>query len=120
MRQLLVIFAVVSSHSKGILISILLFALCCFAVLSGWIYIDYEEVRLRNQVIAQQETVKLVYDLMPESRQTYLQEEQKLIDYKRQYDNLRGSWLGSVILNGRPNVNVKLIISDKTQELYKD
>jgi hypothetical protein len=93
MNKIFMFFVLATAYSKQIVISIILFLLITSSCFGVWLYLDYQEVRLRNQVLAQQEVVKIY-----ENSQI---EKQRLVEYKREYNNFRQSWLMSLIFKHR-------------------
>lgn len=52
-------------------------------------------------------------------RTEFFNQQNKLIDLKREHDNLIGTFPGSVILAGRPAVEIRLVTSSKTEAAFE-
>lgn len=155
------------------------FGLLGILIIAAMVFVSYSngEIRLRNQVGAQQESCKVVQDntwkiisqkaqvkdsykdaflkvypdIMKERhanggalmkfvteanpnfdislykdlsasiealRTTFTREQNKLIDLKREHDNMIQTFPGSFILASRPEIKIQIITSAKTKETY--
>jgi hypothetical protein len=50
------------------------------------------------------------------SRDSWTMRQKELLDYKREHDNLRMMFPGSLFLAGRPEIKVVIVTSNKTQK----
>jgi len=65
--------------------------------------------------------VSLYKDLMSSiegQRNIFTREQAKLIDYKREHDNLRQEFPSSIVVGGRPEIVVKIVTSDRTSQAF--
>lgn len=53
-------------------------------------------------------------------RTAFMRDQQKLIDLKREHDNLLTTMPGSWFLGGRPPVEIKVVTSSKTEKTFQD
>jgi len=52
-------------------------------------------------------------------RKEFLNNERKLIDIKREHDNLRQTMPSSLICGGRPEIEIKIVTSGRTQDVFE-
>lgn len=45
--------------------------------------------------------------------------QKKLIDLKREHDDLRGRWPSSMFVGGRPELTITVVTSDKTEDAFR-
>jgi flagellar basal body-associated protein FliL len=58
-------------------------------------------------------------DEISANKAEFLRVQERLIDIKREHDNLRLKFPGSLILSGRPEIVIQLVTSTKTEEAFK-
>lgn len=108
MHRLFLIFAATTGYAKALAILLSLIVISSGLFFYLWASYDSAEVHLRNRVIAQQQIVNITRQTALDNKSVLLAEQQKLIDYKSEYDNLREVWLGIFFLGNRPPVGVNL------------
>jgi hypothetical protein len=108
MRKLFLIFVATTGYTKAIANVLLVFFLLFVVSFSSWLYIDYQEVNLRNKITYQQEFVNTLH-----GNPRFIDEQERLIDYKRQYDTLRQYWFVDLVFGSRPNINIKVVLGSK-------
>ncbi|MGH9426000.1 MAG: hypothetical protein ACRD2L_06835, partial [Terriglobia bacterium] len=52
-------------------------------------------------------------------RTVFKRDQQKLIDLKREHDDLRGKIPGSLFVGGRPAIDIAIVTSSKTDASFK-
>lgn len=92
MKSLFVIFDATFGWLRLIVFSLVFFIAIGFLYLYLLNQYDCEEIRLRNQLISQREIVNISDDIV---------EKRKLIEYKRDYNNLRQTMSGKFFLGSR-------------------
>jgi hypothetical protein len=99
------------------------------------IYIGMMEGRYKNDAVAgQQSLMKWVQESNPTldasiyktlmntiegSRKEFTFQQEKLIDIDRQHKSLRATFPNTLIIGGRPDLEIKLVTSAKTEEAFK-
>ena len=106
MRNLLLIFVATTGYLRAIGVLVIIMIIISGLFLQQWSSYDTSEVHLRNRIIAQQQIVDLIRET--NNKDLLLIEQQKLVDYKSEYDNLREVWLGEMFLSRRPIVDISL------------
>jgi hypothetical protein len=64
-------------------------------------------------------TYQNLQNIIVSSRDSWTMRQKELIDYKREHDNLRMMFPGSLFLTGRPEIKIIIVTSSKTQETFK-
>lgn len=98
------------------------------------IYVEIMNARYKNDAGAGQQTLmKWVQESVPQfdvslyaklmntiegSRNAFTVEQQKLIDIDREHKSLKVTFPNSLILGNRPDLDIKLVTSGKTKELF--
>lgn len=99
------------------------------------IYIGMMEGRYKNDAVAGQQTLmkwitesnptldasiyKTLMNTIEGSRKEFTFQQEKLIDIDRQHKSLRATFPNSLIIGGRPDLEIKLVTSAKTEEAFK-
>ena len=62
---------------------------------------------------------KTLMNTIEGSRKEFTFQQEKLIDIDRQHKSLKATFPNSIILGGRPDLEIKLVTSAKTEEAFK-
>ena len=64
-------------------------------------------------------TYKQLMNIIVSSRNSWTMRQKEILQLKVQHDNLRMKWPGSWILSGRPEIEVTIVISDRTEKAFE-
>jgi hypothetical protein len=62
--------------------------------------------------------LKNLMNIIVSSRDQWTMRQKEILDLKREHDNLRGTWPGSWIVGGRPEIQVTIVTSTKTEKAF--
>jgi hypothetical protein len=65
------------------------------------------------------DTYRNLQNIIISSRDSWTMRQKELLDYKREHDNLRMMFPGSLFLAGREEIKVTIVTSSRTQETFK-
>lgn len=125
LKSLLTVFTATFGLIRSIVFAIVAVIILYVCGVYFFVIYDCDETKLRNRIVSQQKVTQVTYDVLLQqkdtiSRKDFLNEQKKLIEYKCDYDNLRGTWLGSFLLSNRPHVDIIIITSEESKKVYKD
>lgn len=98
MRSLFLIFIHATGYTKIVGKIVLVCFVIFLLLMIGMAYCGWYATNLKNQIVAQQQTIEITKDLVlntpgPDGHKTLWLERQKLIDFRRRYDTLRNWWV---------------------------
>lgn len=65
------------------------------------------------------EMYKEVSDAIESNRAEFVMVQSRLLDIKREHDNLRQKFPSSIVVGGRPALDIKIVTSSKTDEAFR-
>lgn len=66
-----------------------------------------------------QSTYKQLMNIITGSRDAFTMRQKELLDLKREHDNIRTTFPGSLIVGGRPEIVVVIVTSDRAEENFR-
>lgn len=64
-------------------------------------------------------TMKSLMNIITSSRDGWTMRQKEILDLKREHDNIRGTWPGTWIVGNRPEINVKIVTSSRTEKSFE-
>jgi hypothetical protein len=63
--------------------------------------------------------LKNLMNIIISSRDGWTMRQKEILDLKREHDNIRETWPGSWVVGGRPEIEVKIVTSSKTEKSFE-